>query len=112
VPARVSLLVALDDLGRPHARRIGVAPGLPEGAPLPEKVPALIERHLELSRRLRFDSFASPAASRPQSSCSSATIYSIVEWICASSSDVAIRASVLLDADRSTKRRAVAVDSG
>jgi len=42
------LLVSLDDLGTPHVGVVRVTPGLAERATLAKKIPALVERDLEL----------------------------------------------------------------
>jgi hypothetical protein len=42
------LLVGLDDGGVSRCRSVVVEPGLTQRAPLPQEVPALVERHLEL----------------------------------------------------------------
>src|SRR4051794_19922564 len=46
-PTLSSLLVVLDGLRRPDAGRVVVVARLAQGAPLPEQVPALVERDLE-----------------------------------------------------------------
>src|SRR4051812_40361693 len=49
VPSTVRLLlVALHDLGRPRLRRVRILAGVATRAPLPEQVPALVERHADL----------------------------------------------------------------
>ena len=41
------LLVALDDLGRPELGALGALAGLSARAPLPQEIPALVERHAQ-----------------------------------------------------------------
>jgi hypothetical protein len=46
------LLIALDDLGLSNVSRIRVTTGLTQRASLPQQVPGLVERHLELLQAL------------------------------------------------------------
>ena len=41
------LLVTLDDLGRPELGALGALAGLSARAPLPQEIPALVERHAQ-----------------------------------------------------------------
>jgi len=43
-----SLLVALDDLGRSELGSLGVLAGVAARAPLPQEIPALVERYAQL----------------------------------------------------------------
>ena len=52
VPCSASLLVVLDDSGRPDARLRGVVTELPERPTLAQQIPALIELDLELIQSL------------------------------------------------------------
>src|SRR6266576_5142803 len=45
--AHTLLLVTLDDLGRPELRALGALAGLSARAPLPQEIPALVERHAQ-----------------------------------------------------------------
>jgi hypothetical protein len=41
------LLVPFDDLGGSQLRAVGAPAGIPAGAPLPQQIPALVERHAQ-----------------------------------------------------------------
>ena len=71
------LLVALDGLFRTLAGDVRVHAELLERSPLPEQVPAPVERHFTSSSLRRSASVVLPAACAPQSWCSSATSSSI-----------------------------------